>query len=85
MRTMKTVKVSEIRISDAHLAAYLLARGYQVTGIDGSGTAARKEFLFREVPTDVIASYYGGEDSVSARALLDALRNLRGLLAQGLS
>lgn len=71
----------ECRISDVHLAAYLLARGHQVSRLEGS--FGRREFVFHDVPQDVLLSYYGGDDLVSARELLDALRNIRGLLVQG--
>jgi len=75
------MKDAELAISDLHLAAYLLVRGFKVIRLEGP--LGRREFIFAEVPTEVIASFYGGDDRVSARALLDALRNLRGLLAQG--
>jgi Domain of unknown function (DUF5659) len=70
-----------IRISDVHLAAYLVAKGFALLGVEGQ--PSRREFLFTDVPPDAIVGYYNGE-LVSARALLDALRNLRGLLVQGL-
>lgn len=58
----------------------LLARDCQLLRVQGP--QGRREFIFSKVSTEVITSYYGGNDQVSARALLDALRNLRGLLAQ---
>lgn len=70
-----------IAISDLHLAAFLLTKGFPLLGVEGS--PGRREFLFPKVPPEVITSFYGGDDQVSARTLLDALRNLRGLLAQG--
>lgn len=72
----------EVKVSDLHLSAYLLAKGFPVRRVDGS--IGRREFVFETIPPEVISSFYGGDDQVSARALLDALRNLRGLLAQGL-
>lgn len=75
------MKDDELAISDTHLAAYLLVRGFQVLRMEGP--PGRREFIFPKIPPEVIASFYGGDDHVSARALLDALRNLRGLLAQG--
>ena len=78
---MKTMNPpSELRITDSHLAAYLLCRGHRIFRVDGP--SSRREFVFRDVPTGVITAYYGGDDLVSARALLDALRNVKGLLAQ---
>ena len=78
---MQPMQPIDLRLSDVHLVAYLLVRGFPLRGVDGS--PGRREFLFRGVPPDVISSFYGGDDQVSARALLDALRNVRGLLAQG--
>lgn len=72
---------AEVKISDVHLASYLLVRGFQVARVNGS--PSRREFIFPNVPPEAISSFYGGDDRVSARALLDALRNLRGLLVQG--
>jgi len=70
-----------IKISDLHLASFLLARGFQVVGVEGP--PGKRDFVFQDIPLDAISSFYGGDDAVSARALLDALRNLRGLLVQG--
>ena len=72
-----------IGISDTHLAAYLLVKGFQIAGVESRGS--RREFIFLNVSPAAISSFYGGDDAVSARALLDALRNVRGLLAQELA
>jgi len=79
---MHTMKVpAELRISDVHLAAYLLVRGFQIVRVEGA--PSRREFVFTNVSPEVVSSFYGGDDQVSARALLDAVRNVRGLLVQG--
>lgn len=70
----------EVPISDLHLAAFVLARGGRLVRLAGSQD--RREFVFQGIAPEVIAAYYGGNDSVSARALLDALRNVRGLISQ---
>jgi len=72
--------MQEVRLTDSHLAAYLLVRGHRILRIEGP--SGRRNFIFSAVPPEVIASFYGGDDAVSARLLLDALRNVRGLLAQ---
>jgi hypothetical protein len=82
VRGMKTMQSGQVRISDTHLAACLLVKGFQIGGVEGRGS--RREFIFLDVSPDAVSSFYGGDDSVSARALLDALRNVRGLLAQEL-
>lgn len=78
---MQTMNSQQVKISDVHLASYLLVRGFPIVRVEG--TPGRREFVFTEVPPEIISSFYGGDDSVSARALLDALRNVRGLLVQG--
>jgi len=68
------------RISDLNLAAFLLAKGHNLVRFQGG---PRAEFVFSDVPEQAILAYYGQGDEVSARKLLDALKNLKGLL-QGL-
>jgi hypothetical protein len=75
-------EMHDIHISDAHLAAYLLARGFRISRIAGS--PGRREFVFTEVSGDALVTFYGGDDRISARALLDALKNIKGLIAQPL-
>ena len=65
-------------ISDINLAAYCLAREYRLADFK---KGPRSEFIFQDVPEEVILSYYGGDDQISARKLLDALKNLKGILA----
>lgn len=73
--------MNERRISDLGLAAYLCACGYEITGLTGSN--GRREFVFRDVDERAIFDYYSGTDrTVSAKALFDSHRNLKGLLAQ---
>ena len=72
--------MKETRLTDSPLAAYLLVRGHCIRRVEGP--SGRREFVFGAVPPEVIASFYGGDDLVSARLLLDALRAVRGLLAQ---
>ncbi len=76
---MNPADTKSIPISDLPLASYLLACGYKLKGTRGNGP--RIEFLF-EVPEDALLKFYRGEDLVSARALLDAQRNLLGLTRQ---
>lgn len=76
------MKPDEVKISDVHLAAYLLVRGVPIVRVEGG--PGRREFVFTGATQELISSFFGGDDRVSARALLDALRNIRGLLAQHL-
>ena len=84
MKTMEPseIKQSEIRLSDMDLSAFLLTLGHPIAGIEGP--AGRRQFVFKNVPRDAVVAFYGGDDRVSARALLNALRNVKGLLAQAL-
>lgn len=69
----------EIQVSDIHLASFLLARDFRLARIEGE---RRKTFVFLDVPSEKVTDFYSDKDSVSARRLLDALRNLKGFIAQ---
>ena len=70
----------EMSISDLQLAAYLLASGYPLIRIEG--TDHRLLFIFTNVSEETIYLYYRGEDSISARKLFGAYRDLKGLTLQ---
>ena len=72
----------ETVISDLQLAAYLLASGYPLTRLEGAGH--RLLFIFTNVSEDTVFRYYRGEDSISARKLFGAYRDLKGLTLQKL-
>ncbi len=72
----------ETHISDLQLAAYLLASGHSLTRAEGTGN--RLLFIFADVPEDMVFRYYRGEDSISARKLFGAYRDLKGLTLQRL-
>ncbi len=74
--------MKQTRITDLNLAAYLLAQDYQVVRIEAGGS--RKTFVFDTVPEDMIVAYYAGTDQTSARKLLGALRDLKGLAVKTL-
>lgn len=67
-----------VRVSDTSVAAFLLARGFRIVKVEGS--PGRREFIFADVPDEAILNFFGGDDQVSARRLLDCLKNLKGLL-----
>lgn len=68
----------EIRISDLQLAAFLLAQDYDLLRTEG--TSHRVEFVFAGVPEKAVFAFYQGDSTVNPRKLLDAYRNLKGLL-----
>ncbi len=73
--------MKERKVSDIGLAAYLTALDYPLVRI--VGPEGRREFVFTGVPDEVIFRFYGGgQDLVSARKLLSAFRDLKGLLLQ---
>ncbi len=74
--------MNERRISDLGLAAYLVALGYPLVRVVGSN--GRKDFVFAGVPQETIYGFYNGQDQISARQLLNALRDLKGLALQAL-
>ncbi len=69
-------------ITDLQLAAYLLASGYHLTRVEGTGH--RLLFIFANVTEETLLRYYRGEDSISARKLFGAYRDLKGLTLQRL-
>ena len=71
---------NEIQVTDLHLGAYLMAHGFPLVRVEGSG--ARKAFVFKEVPDSVVMAFYAGTDRSSARTLYAALRDLKGLALQ---
>jgi hypothetical protein len=77
MNSPVTASANLRRVSDISLAAYLLARGHPLRDFKAGG---RVEFVFADVPEQVVLAFYGGEDQVSARQILDALKNLKGLI-----
>ncbi len=70
----------ERKISDLQLAAFLLARDFDLVRTEGN--PPRTEFVFSRVSDEEIFSFYRGEPLVNARKLFDCYRNLRGLLHQ---
>ena len=70
-----------VAISDLPLASFLLASGFPLKGITGTGP--RAEFVF-DAPRETLLKFYQGSDSVSARALFNAQRDLLGLARQRL-
>ena len=76
----RTIPPTETRISDLQLASYLLALDYSILRTEG--TSHRTDFVFANVPEEVVFSFFQGNSKVNPRKLLDAYRNLKGLLIQ---
>jgi hypothetical protein len=66
--------------TDIHLAAYLLATDHPLRGFNGR--PGQRAFVFGNVTPEAVQSFYAGAPS-DARKVLGALRDLKGLLAQG--
>ena len=66
--------------TDIHLAASLLATDHPLRGLNGR--PGQRAFVFGNVTPEDVSGFYGGV-KVDARKLLGALRDLKGLLAQG--
>ncbi len=78
--TMNSPPTKDARISDLQLAAYLLASGYSLIKTEGAGH--RLLVIFSGVTEETVFRYYRGEDSISARKLFGAYRDLKGLTLQ---
>jgi hypothetical protein len=70
----------EFSTTDLNLAAYLLYLDYPLLHLNGP--PGQRAFAFANVAEKDIAAFYAGA-KVDARKLLGALRDLKGLLAQG--
>ena len=79
---MKATSQAETPVSDLGLSAYLLSAGYALLRTDGP--PSRRIFIFSTVPQEVVYRYYSGTAQVNPRTFLAALRDLKGLVAQGL-
>jgi hypothetical protein len=66
--------------SDIHIAAFLLATEHPLRRING--LRGQRVFVFGNVSPEDVQSFYAGAPS-DARKVLGALRDLKGLLAQG--
>ena len=74
------VPSQEVSVTDLHLASYVLALGHSLVRIEGP--PHRVIFIFSDVSEQIIISFFQEDAAVNPRKLLDALRNLRGLLLQ---
>ncbi len=70
----------ETQISDLQVASYLLALGYPILRTEGG--SHRIEFIFANVPEDIVFRFFQDDSKVNPRKLLDAYRNLKGLIVQ---
>ena len=70
----------ETQISDLQVASYLLALGYPTLRTEGA--SHRIEFIFANVPEDIVFRFFQDDSKVNPRKLLDAYRNLKGLIVQ---
>ena len=76
----KTVPPQETKISDLQIAAFLLARDYSLLRIEGDSGPAT--FVFGDVCEREVLAFYQENATVHPRKILDAFRNLKGLLFQ---
>jgi hypothetical protein len=72
---------TETKVSDLQLAAYLMALDYPLLRVEGSH---KQQVFVYEAPQEVIMQYYRGADKTSARKLLGAYRDLKGIIMQTL-
>jgi hypothetical protein len=71
----------EIKVSDLQLAAYLMALDYPLLRVEGNH---KHQVFVYEATQEVIMQYYQGRDKTSARKLLGAYRDLKGIIMQTL-
>ncbi len=79
---MRTKPASEpYRTRDLHVAAFLLSRDFPLIRLEGS--PGQRVFVLQGPTEEDVIAFYKGPILLDARKLLNALRDLRGLLAQG--
>jgi len=71
---------AEFSTTDIHLAAYFLATDHPLRRL--TGPPGQHAFVFGNVTEQDVQRFYAGAPS-DARKVLGALRDLKGLLAQG--
>jgi hypothetical protein len=76
---MKGVWTMQTPISDLCLAAFSMAKDYSLVGLAGQ-KGSHREFVFDNIPEDVIMAYYGNDAQVQPRKLFNAFRDLRSLV-----
>lgn len=78
---MKPTQQPEVPVTDLGLSAYLLSAGYSLIRTEGPPT--KRTFIFSAVPSEVLYGYYSETAKVNPRTFLASLRDLKGLVAQG--
>lgn len=76
--TRKTVPPKETKITDLQVAAFLLARDHSLLRTEGDSGPAT--FVFGDVCESEVLAFYQKNATVHPRKILDAFRNLKGLL-----
>ncbi len=71
---------SEYSTRDLHIASYLLSTDHPLRRLNGP--PGQRAFVFGNVTEEVVAGFYSGA-KVDARKLLNAVRDLKALLHQG--
>ena len=72
---------TEYTTIDLNEAAYLIVRGHSLRALAGT-PGGRRTFVFAPEAQADVAGFYGGA-SVPARAMGQAIRDMKALLAQG--
>ena len=76
----KTVPPKETKTSDLQIAAFFLARDRSLLRIEGDSGPAT--FVFADVAENEVMEFYQENATVHPRKILDAFKNLKGLLFQ---
>jgi len=77
------MNLPEYRTSDIQIAAFLLGRDFPLIRVEGN--SPRTDFIFTNIPQEIIQEYYGGDCSecgINPRKLFGAFRDLKGLLVR---
>ncbi len=76
---VKEQRLMEKRVNDLHVACYLLAKGRRLVRVEGP--YSRRGMVFLASDQDIL-EFYDDQTTINPRRLLDAMKNLKGMLSQ---
>lgn len=69
-----------VKTPDLRLASFLTARGHPLLTTEPNG---RRIVFVIDAPEEAVRTFYGEQDTVSAKRLFECWRSLRDLIGQG--
>jgi hypothetical protein len=76
----KSTQNTQHRVTDLHVAAFLMARGHQLVGLEEAGKPGQVAFVFASGQEDAPKFFLG--ERIEARAFAAAFKTLKAALHQ---